>query len=167
MDITTVKDLGDEYFVNDSKYVSKDDSTNSLYNKVKKWLDIEGNDLEDMTTENLLNAQEVKKTEINEQRDVALFADLTITLADTHSVTVQVSKDTFFMLQALIDADITMDWILENNDIHEFVTADFITFRNALIARNDEFHQARKRKDAVLALTTIEAVKAYDIKKLI
>lgn len=117
---------------------------------------------------NLKIAIEAKKEEINNQRDDKLLADITITLSDTSilpvtQVELQVTKDTFFTLQPLIEKGDNIEWVLKNNNTHTFTTADLVIFRDALIARNDEIYQARKRKDAVEALTNVADVEAYDI----
>lgn len=109
-------------------------------------------------------SKDLKKKEIEDQKDAILFADLTITLADASSVTVDVNEKVFYSLQNFIESGITYDnFILADNTTVDFVTEDFVTFRDALNSRRTEFYQARKRKDAVIALTSVEDVESYDI----
>ena len=96
-----------------------------------------------------------KKAEINTQRDEALLTDITIGLQNGDNVELQVSKDIFFVLQSMISAELNdIGWVLKDNSIVEFKQADFITFRDNLILRNDEIIQAIKIKDFIMILTS-------------
>lgn len=120
--------------------------------------------LDEINSYLLAEAIDTKKAEINTQRDEALLTDITIGLQNGDNVELQVSKDIFFVLQSMISAELNdIGWVLKDNSIVEFKQADFITFRDNLLLRNDEIIQARKRKDFIMTLRNAEEVEAYDI----
>jgi len=118
----------------------------------------------------LEEAKEKKKTAINNQRDLEIKKDI------LHSID---NKDYYFQrdivsqlafinaIQSLSDVAIE-DWITSDNTIVDINKADLISICNHIRLRDSqEIVQARKRKDAVELLETIEEVEAYDIIQII
>lgn len=164
--IETVKEIQDIYLINSSISVPKDPK-NKYFQEVIDWIASGGIVQPEFTDEELLQkAKDIKKLEINKQRDEAIDKDVLHTVGESdyyfqRSITAQL---------AWINAAQTMDdivvnsWITASNAVVDLSKEDLISICNHIRLRDaTEYFQARKRKDAVLALTTIEEVNDYDI----
>jgi hypothetical protein len=114
----------------------------------------------------LQKAKENKKAEINKQRDLARDKDI------SHTVNGKIYKfqrdivDQLAFINSIVSmTDTAVDgWVTSDNSIVDLSKSDLISICNHIRLRDgNEVKQARKRKDAVNALTTISEVENYDI----
>jgi hypothetical protein len=110
--------------------------------------------------------KEEKKSEINAQRDVNVSRSVLCKIGGNDHYFQRDIKAQLVWKTAK-KSGTTYKWITEGNEIVTLSVSDIESICNHIDLRDTIEHlQARKRKDAVNLLTTVEEVEAYDITTL-
>jgi len=178
MDITSVKYTTGGFSVNNQFFIPNDsdkeiEQQDFYYKQIVEWVENGGIIAPEFTKEELLaNAKATKKAEINALRDV----NNSINLKHTIKKNTPEESEHYFQrgitsklaLALASSSDTITEWVDANNIIVELTKDEVIAICAHISSRDTtEVKLARKRKDAVQVLTTIEEVKAFDINKVI
>jgi hypothetical protein len=162
MIIKTVKELANQYAVNVNTTVPKDPE-NTEFKEIQKWI-LDGGIVEE---QDFLSEKKLSKKEaINAQRDSNMAKNtLHRVNGKDHYFQRNVSSNLAWLNTIDSSTDIAVtNWITADNCIVDLTKADLISICSHIRDRDTmEVIQARKRKDAIKALTTVKAVESYDI----
>lgn len=114
----------------------------------------------------LEKAKEVKKSQINKQRDNNKNENILFAIDNEDYYFQRDIVSQLAFVNAIVSSDdiAISSWITADNSVVEITKSDLISICAHIKQRDDvEHYQARKRKDAVNALESIEAVENYDI----
>ena len=166
MQISTVKRTPIGYLVNGIVNVPNDPK-NKEFRAVQLWID-EGNtpDPEFSDSELLANAKKVKCQEINNQRDSLTNRPVSLTISGTrHTFDTGIeSRLNIANTYIALGSSDTIEWVTEENRIIDLTPTQVLQICTIIMNnKSSEVKLARRRKDAVNALTSVSAVEDYDI----
>jgi hypothetical protein len=129
----------------------------------------------------LNEVKDFKKQEINSLRDLNLTKTTPQTVGSNYTLEIS-GENKIFQVPSNLKSELesrigylkrqkvngvnnpTATWIAEDNIICDLTIADFTALLDHVIYRTDfQFKQARLKKDALEALTTVEEIEAFDI----
>ena len=168
MNILKIKQLSSGYLINDGESFAPFNS--SLELEIQEWIAAGGIVEPEFTESELLQkVKDSKIQEINKQRDVNLNKNVSQTI---NGAIYQFQRSITSQL-AWVNAvesmeDIALEnWVTADNQIISLSKQDLISICCHIRFRDTtEVTQARKRKDAVNALSSIEEVESYDITQI-
>ena len=120
----------------------------------------------DYIGDRLIKAKLAKCAEINTQRDIEVTKPYKMTIdGKEHLFQVSINNDIAWIRNG--DKDTSTDWITVYNEIISLTKLDYKNITSHMGARSTTQHiLARKRKDKVLSLSTVEEVEDYDITQI-
>ena len=169
MQINKVKKTKNGYLVNDSISVPNCEQ-NSDYQAIQKWIAAGGSvEPEFLDAELLQKVKDSKKEAINVQRDTNMAKNTLHRVAGKDHYFQRNVSANLAWLNTIDSSDniAVTNWVTADNSIVDLTKTDLISICSHIRDRDTmEVIQARKRKDAVLALTSIKKVESYDITQI-